>query len=143
MNDTIGACAKKIAAERGLEIIRICKSKISRRAAAGTKVVIVESVGQMLSYFDAADCVITDSFHATAFSVNFHRPFVVVPPKRFSTRLESFLSLVGMEERRLEGTDTSCVDQPIDWERTDEILSEERAKSDRYLTKALSDVNAK
>jgi len=54
---------------------------------------------QWLRGFRDAKTVITDSFHATVFSILFGRPFVVTGnPDRGLSRLESLLKLLGLED---------------------------------------------
>lgn len=54
---------------------------------------------QWLKGFREAKFVITDSFHATVFSILFHRPFIVTGnPDRGLSRLESLLGLLGLED---------------------------------------------
>lgn len=138
-NDTISRYAKEIASQSNLEIIRICKSKIPRISSDGTRVVVVDQVGQLLSYFDKAAGVITDSFHATAFSLNFHKQLVVVPPERFSTRLESILKLTGTLECMVDNETIPSLDTTIDWKNVDSVLELERKKAFHFLEKAISE----
>ncbi len=53
--------------------------------------------------FSEAEFVITDSFHGVCFSLNFDRPFVAISPGKYSNRVESLLSLVGLESRLISG----------------------------------------
>ena len=52
-----------------------------------------------IQLFANADYSIVSSFHGTAFSVNFNIPFLSVAPDRFSSRVKSLLSSLGLEER--------------------------------------------
>lgn len=133
--DAIEKAAHKLARENGWEIVRICKSK-SSFFTGGTRMVIPTHVGQLISYFDQAECVITDSFHATAFSINFHKDFLVIPPKRFATRLESILKLTGTEDH-MPSTTNATLCKGTDWARIDRILADEREKAYGFLRKAL------
>ena len=135
--DKISKTARKIAKINNLEILRICKSKINWRASDGTKIIVVDSVGQMLSYFDQASCVITDSFHATAFALNFHKPFFVILPQRFSVRLKDLLSLTGTEKYIVNNHDTVNSLPVTDWNNVDKILEIQRSASLDFLRKAL------
>ena len=60
------------------------------------------SVAQFLGYLAYADLVITTSFHATAFSLIFKRPFYVLKIKRGSERITDLLSAVGCTNRYVE-----------------------------------------
>jgi len=61
---------------------------------------------QWLRGFRDAKTVITDSFHATVFSILFGTPFVVTGnPDRGLSRLESLLGLLGLEDHLVMGAD--------------------------------------
>lgn len=94
---------------------------------------------QLLSLFKYSSYVVTDSFHATVFSLMFHCNFINIFPPKFSTRLESILNLTGLTERRI--TDFSrydYADSPIDYQRVDSILEAEREKTFNFLREAIS-----
>lgn len=87
--------------------------------------------------------VLTDSFHGLVISLLYHRQFVILPGMSGRvTRLRSLLQLVGLEDR-IMSTDDSAesiftkLQQPIDYEHVDAVLTNERAKSWKYL-KSLS-----
>ena len=48
-------------------------------------------------YIAFADYVITDSFHATAFSLNLNTTPICIYPDRFSGRIEDLLKLTNLE----------------------------------------------
>lgn len=81
--------------DSGLDVISICPTRRRRNG----RNLYLPSVGEFIWLFQNASCVITDSFHGTAFSVNFERPFVSVMPGQSATRLESILRLLGLEQR--------------------------------------------
>lgn len=60
------------------------------------------SVEQFLGYVAYADLVITTSFHATAFSLIFKRPFYVLKIKRGSERITDLLSAVDYANKYVE-----------------------------------------
>lgn len=86
-------------------------------------------VEDFLSLIAGARYVVCDSFHCAAFSVNFNREFAIVPPKRFGTRLESFMRVVGLEDRIVGEEDIDIFDRPIDWGSANARLDAERARS--------------
>ena len=86
-----------------------------------------------------AKVVITDSFHATAFSVLFHRQFINIYPPHYSTRLDSFLKslhLTSQHVTNLEDMDYGV--ESIDYKEVDSILNKEREKTFEYLKRALN-----
>ncbi len=58
-----------------------------------------------IELFLGADFIITDSFHGVCFSLNFGKPFVAVSPGKYANRIQSLLSLVGLEDKLVENSD--------------------------------------
>lgn len=83
--------------------------------------------------------ILTDSFHGLVISLLYHRQFVILPGLSGRvTRLQSLLRLVGLENRIMSLTDSSAdifekLQQPIDYQKVDDILAREREKSWMYL----------
>jgi len=69
------------------------------------KVFLMPEVEEFLSLIQYASYVITDSFHGTAFSINFNREVIDIYPNEFSTRLSSILKWAGISCRHLESFD--------------------------------------
>ena len=93
---------------------------------------------EFVALFRDAECVITDSFHATSFSLIFNKKFINIFPELYSTRLASVLELVGLNERKLtDYSDFSLFDKDILYTDVNNILNNERAKTDAFLIKAL------
>lgn len=60
------------------------------------------SVERFLGYIASADLVITTSFHGTAFSIIFERPFYVLKLKKRSERITDLLETLSLSERYVE-----------------------------------------
>lgn len=68
--------------------------------SAGSRVSDNDSIEKWLSYFRDAAYVITDSFHGTAFSINFEKDFYVfINSSRGNARLNSLLTLLNLSDR--------------------------------------------
>lgn len=81
----------------------------------------------------------TDSFHATAYSLNFNKPFISVAPSRFSTRIVSILDLVHEPNRLLQSySDLDLMQKPIDFENVNAILNSRRHDSLMFLKHSLA-----
>lgn len=83
-----------------------------------------------------AGFVITDSFHGTAFAINFNRPFVVLSNQlRGQSRLLSILNMFGLENRLVDKVEDAelIAEIPIDWTRVNAILGAQRDKSKLYF----------
>ena len=83
-----------------------------------------------------ARMVVTDSFHGTAFSINFNKPFVVLSNlDRGQSRLLSVLKMFCLEDRLVQTPEQalSVMKQPIDWFHVNKLLTEYRSKSINFL----------
>lgn len=129
--------AEELAARNHWDIIRIGYSRSARKKAGFCA--LSPSVEDFLGYFVNAEHILTDSFHATAFSLNLEKMFTVIMPPRFGTRIESILDLTGTQDRLLRNyQDFTIADRKYDTESAQEILSIERGKGIIFLKKALS-----
>lgn len=97
-------------------------------------------VEQWLKDFQGAKFVITDSFHATVFSILFGKPFIVIGNKeRGLSRIDSLLKLFGLEGHvvsSLTGLDVSR-DYGLDTGRVQEVLQAKRLTAMEFLGASL------
>ena len=99
------------------------------------------SVFEFLALIDNARCIITDSFHGTAFALNLNTEPVCIFPKRFSGRLESILRLTGTLDRRVRSMDDfSVMDRPVDFGHVNSVLDCERRKVSNWLNMVLAEI---
>ncbi len=97
-----------------------------------------------------AEFVCTDSFHASVFSLQFHKQFLVFDRfengKGHSTtsRIDTLLGVVNHPERLIrntsEGINHISEIQEIDYSKVDELLAEFRKESSEYLKTILSTI---
>lgn len=92
---------------------------------------------EFISLIAHADAVLTNSFHATVFSVLFHRPFRVFATDKSASRMRDLLGKLGMPGRCVASVDATPVDDE-DWDAVDRKLEELRKGSWDYLRRALS-----
>lgn len=95
------------------------------------------AVEQWIQSFIDAEMVITDSFHGTAFSIIFNKPFWVLGnPRRGNTRMESLLATFNLKERIIssEKIDSKDLNASINWESVNAIKEALREKSIDFLT---------
>lgn len=110
---------KSFAEERGLPYLIM---------SAGPDVREDDSVELWLSYFRDAAYIITDSFHGTAFSINFKKEFYVYANEhRGNSRFDSLLELFDLKNRIIDKDITNM--EKIDWKKVELILALERNKS--------------
>lgn len=135
-NPEMDIYAVKLAKKKDWEIKRIGFGRADKEKP-GT-CVMLPSVEDFLGLFFQASCVLTDSFHATAFSLNLGLDFISVMPPRFGTRLESVLQLTKTKSRMLTSFDDfSIVDSRINKENVTRILNIERAQGLEWLAQVL------
>ena len=135
----LGKYAQKVAKEKGLPLIRISASfhQITREG----EFVWCPDIGQFLSYIKNAACMITDSFHGTAFAINFNTPFVeILPNNNTGTRNVSILKLTGLVDRILEDeNDVSLGVKAIDFAYANKMIAEKRTESIEILKQMIED----
>ena len=128
----LGEYAQKVAREKGLPLLRVSASlhQITRPG----KFIWCPSIKNFLSYVKNAECMITDSFHGTAFAINFNTPFVeVLPNNNTGTRNMSILRLTGLSNRVLKDDDIDLAMTTIDFSETNRILEKKREESIEIL----------
>lgn len=86
--------------------------------------------------FRDAKFVVTDSFHGCVFSILFNKPFFVIGNvERGMSRFKSLLSIFHLEDRLISLTTLEQYnDKPIQWNKVNKILKEERGKSLNFLS---------
>lgn len=128
-DDTM-AIAKRIAEEKGFEIVRIWDGSYGP--------------GEFLWLFAHAGAVITNSFHGTVFSILNHRPFVTVVPRTMSnaSRIESLLESVGLMSHLLRAgksvANVSACPCPA-WDEIERRLSVLRSDSIAFLRRSIEE----
>lgn len=102
----------------------------------------VVSVGAWLGTILMSSFFITDSFHGTAFAINFHRPFISIANfKRGADRFESLLKMFGLKSRLVdlsaEQNIKKIVNYQIPWDTVEHIHQNEKQKALDFLRKYL------
>lgn len=138
----IRGLAMNIADKLGLKVVNI-KSGYSKEPDDGVIHFYEIGPAEWVGLFSRAKYVVTDSFHGTAFSINFNIPFttLVNPDSMMNSRVLSILKITELESRivydTLHGNYTPN-SLSLDFTRCNEILNEWRKKSLIFLTNALN-----
>lgn len=128
--------AKKFADKTGRKLIRISVSWLYMFKSG--KLAYLPTPGQFLGYFKNCDYVITDSFHATVFSIIFNKPFVDVLPKGTGGRIVSLLEILGLEDRVVDDyQDFSIIEKTIDYAVVNKKLQQEQNRSLNLLKNSI------
>ena len=96
---------------------------------------------EFLELISNAKCVLTDSFHGTAFSINLHTPFYVFGraygnAHSQNSRVESILRKMKMEDR-FEPADVADNWQKVDFCYSEQVLKSERKKAKEYIISSI------
>lgn len=131
--ETIYSTARKIAEERNLKVVTFSWTYIPDSFA--DKTIFYASPSDFLTLMEYAECIVTNSFHGTAFSINLNKQFWVYDPAGFSTRIESLIEMCGLRNRRLsEIISKERVNEIIDYTSVNEILEKERQRAFSFLS---------
>ncbi len=91
---------------------------------------------EFIGYIENAACVLTNSFHGTAFSILFKKPFLSFQHRKLNTRLEDLLEKLGLLSRMKSGNtlpNDGEIWEPIPWEEVQNRLAAERGASGRFI----------
>lgn len=128
--------AKQIAKEKNLKIVKFGwnfkkPNGIDINVSFGTPQDFVQ-------LFKNAKFVVTNSFHGTAFSINFNKNFISIPSSKRNPRFVSVLTLFGLENHLYEDNgDISGYIEEIDYQKVNNILNEQRKKSIEFITNSV------
>lgn len=137
-NPRLDDYAKRFAKYVGLPLVRV--SPTLHQVGRGGRFVFCPEVGTFLSYVKHAKFMLTDSFHGTAFAINFNVRFIeVLPNNKTGARNQSILQLTGLQNRIVtDFNNFSLADKYIDFEVANEIIQRERVKSMDLLNKIIA-----
>lgn len=128
-NPALSDYAVRFARHVGLPLYRV--SPTFHQIRRGGKFVYLPDLGEFLSYIKHSTYFITDSFHGTAFALNFNRQFIeILPNNKTGSRNQSILQLTGLQDRIVtDYNDFSISNKKIDYESVNAVLRCEREKS--------------
>lgn len=129
---------RRIAQAKGLKVVAFSWDIRPERLA--DKTAYFANPGDFLSWMYYADCIVTNSFHGTAFSVNLNKQFWVYMPTGFGTRIKSILDLCNLQCRMLQADEVIGdveIGQRINFDLVNSILAVERQKTYDFLSEVL------
>jgi len=143
VDQKIAEIARQVSRETGWSIREIGRKEYYRLKPFSNGV-FNAGPGEFLGLIDGASFVVTNSFHGTAFAINFGKPFVVpfngsIPiSKRLTSRVSSLLRTLSMEHRMVDVSANCALEEimrPIS--SSAGLLHVARQDSIRFLTTAL------
>lgn len=97
-----------------------------------------KGIDEFLWHIKNADIVITNSFHATVFSVLFHKPFYTFLASRMRSRIDTLLSELCLQDRIIKTfLPLSEVSMKIDYQTVDKKIEKLKMQSMNFLKNAL------
>lgn len=130
--------AKKLSEKTGYELLMLWDQETWFRYR-DVKHIGAVGPAEFLRWINEAKCVVTNSFHATAFSIIFNTPFFVETEIERNDRVLNILKIFGLEAFGLvKGQIKSDMILPqIEWDTVNFKLENERRKSLNYIDKIL------
>lgn len=131
--------AQELAKKTGKKIISIQGSMRNKFEAK-----YIWSAGP-LEYIDLflnADYIVTNSFHGTAFSINFNKNFFteLLPSfEKTSSRLESILDMFELRSRQIVDGKNANMLETVNYEKVNELLDQKRGESINILKTFIED----
>lgn len=133
--------AVKLSKKTGLPLVRLC-TRYDQFYRPG-KSILVPEVFEFITLIDNARYVLTDSFHATAFSLNLNTEPLCIYPAEYGGRLESILRMTGALLKHVENyEDFDVVNRPVDFDVVNAALDEQRVKIRQFLNQVFDDFKA-
>lgn len=129
-----------IAGRLGCKVVNM---KINFRKDDSEKMTDLFDLGpqEWVGLISGASYVVTDSFHGTAFSINFNKPFttLVNPVSNMNSRVLSILKIMGLEDRIIydDGTRKMPKELYVDYTEVNKRMEEWRHKSLSFIKKSL------
>lgn len=96
--------------------------------------------GMFLSLVKNAECVVTNSFHGTAFSLIYQKPFITVPHTTRGQRMTELLGKLNLGYK-IYGNQDFDINKEIDWGEVYKKLNELRKQSSDFLLNSLKYLN--
>jgi len=122
-------------------IVRIPRGNIREGVEYKVKYLFGQGPSEFLGLFRSASFVLTSSFHGTAFSITYNKPFYSIIRKGGSrnSRLVSILDNLNLRSRLLSVGDTFPKEEniSIDFSEAEVALGKEREKSLSFLAEAI------
>lgn len=123
--------------------IRIVQIVSYRKRNYNNSYVYNVTPNEWLGLFANAKFIITNSFHGTAFSMNFNKNFFVEPLKagavNTNSRLMSIIDIFSLQNRLIINGDNSFIHEQIDYKKIMKQLEVKRDEASQYLEHLVND----
>lgn len=124
--------------------LRVIRSVYAPGQAIDQRVIQVQKPEKWLQLLRDAEYVVTNSFHATAFSVLFHKKFFTfIRPGRktgVNIRMNDFLEELNLGKRMISSVPNNMDLTDIDYREADEIINNLRCESLAFLQRNIRNI---
>lgn len=131
-------CLKKAT---GMKVVRLCFQK--QECGHADEDFVLPKVVEFLSLIQYATIVISDSFHATSFSINLHTNFEVILPDAFTTRIENILEITDLKKSIVKSMNQATESKETNYIEVEKYLNKARELSIHEVEKALINAGVK
>lgn len=137
LTDTLKAFVEELAEKEGCSI-RYFGSAICAPFKGKCEAIKMADPVDFIESIYNAEYIVTNSFHGTAFAINFNKKFFVEllqKDEKVNSRLVNILKMTSLEGRQICCFDniTLAVQQPINWNYVNRMLKKKRAESIGYI----------
>lgn len=136
MNREMTDYVRKLSKEKGLPVVEL------RNGTSGTgesfPVDYEAGPAEFLGYIHQADYIVTNSFHAAAFSIIYQKKFIVFLHRTRGARLRNILLHYGLEDRLYQENRYADMDAEICWDAVMLKINEAIKHSGQFLKENLS-----
>lgn len=136
-SETLFNFCTELAKREGFKILIVGGNVIQKIANHNPNIIYACDLDprEWLYLLHGASYVITNSFHGTAFAINYHKDFFVEFSSLTNARLENIVRTFGLENRIVR-PEMKNIETKTDYTYTDQILPELRKTSLQFLQKA-------
>ncbi len=137
-NPELVAFAAELSQRTGLPVLELGSKTLAW--GSGFQSDFTAGPAEFLGYIHKADYVLSNSFHATAFSILYQKRFLIYSHSRFGARIQTLLRMHGLEDRLVFPGGTADIDAPIDWAAVAGRTRENVRRSGDFLRQNIPDL---
>lgn len=134
-NQEMADYAKKLSQEKGLPVIEVRAGQLG--LDMGFDVDHTAGPAELLGYIHKAEYVVSNSFHAVAFSIIYEKQFLAFVHKSLGARMRNIINIHGLQDRLCEDGERFDIDTSVDWEAVRQKTKENVRASGEFLLKNL------
>lgn len=130
-NQGMADYAKSLSQNTGLPVIEVRAGQ--QGTDVGFEVDHTAGPAELLGYIHRAEYVVSNSFHAVAFSIIYEKQFLAFVHRSLGARVRNILQIHGLQDRLCGENETPDINAGIDWENVREKTRENVRASGEFL----------